>query len=109
VKRFDATRIRWPITSEHLVSPGDLPNEKVLAFDDYLEVEYLYGIYRSGQTSPILNSGVKPYISWLELTRGRSTISTLGTYSNPFSIRVTGWWAGARIADELPDDFVPLN
>jgi hypothetical protein len=109
VKRFDASRIRWPMRQEDLIMPGSLPNEKVLVFDDHLEVEYVYGPRRSAQYPPSSRQEMNPYISWLELTRGRSTISTLGNYSEPFSINITGWWAGQRIADELPFDFVPQN
>jgi hypothetical protein len=109
VKRFDASRIRWPMTPEDLLTPGALPNERVLAFEDHLEVEYLYGPRRSAQHVPFSRSESNPYISWMELTHGRSTITVLGTYNDPFSLKVTGWWAGARIADELPQDFVPQN
>jgi hypothetical protein len=109
VKRFDASRIRWPMTNEDLITPGPLPNEKFLAFDDFLEVEYSYGPRRTSQNAPFSTSETNPYVSWLQLTSWRSTISTLGNYSEPFSIKVTGWWAGARIPDELPFDFIPAN
>jgi hypothetical protein len=109
VKRFDVSRIRWPMSTKDLTAPGPLPNEKVLAFDDFLEVEYLYGPRRSAQNAPFSRSEPKPDISWLELTSGRLTISTLGNYNEPFSLKVTGRWAGERIPDELPFDFVPVK
>ena len=103
VKRFDASRIRWPMTSEDLMAPTTLPNEKVLSFADYLEVEYTLGLRRTAQSFP------NPGISWLELTHGQLTINTLGNYSDPFGLKVTGGWTRARVADELPFDFVPAN
>lgn len=109
VKRFDASRIRWPMTPENLITPCPLPNEKVLSFDDYLEVEYVHGSGRFTRLSPTSRSEPNLNISWLELTRGQLTVSTLGNYSDPFSLKVTGVWAFSRIADELPFDFVPAN
>jgi len=109
VKRFDASHIRWPMTPEDLLTPSPLPNEKVLSFNDYLEVEYVHGSGRLTQLSPTSRSEPNPNISWLELTHGQLTISTLGNYSDPFGLKVTGGWAYSRIADELPFDFVPAN
>ena len=109
VKRFEASRIRWPMTPDDLVMPSTLPNEKVLTFDDYLEVEYVHGSRRLTQLSSMSRIEPNQNISWLELTHGQVTISTLGNYGDPFSLKVTGVWAYSRIADELPFDFVPEN
>jgi hypothetical protein len=105
--RISNGRMRMPVDADEILSPGSVPNEKLLRFHDYLEVEYDNGPGIAWRTPRGIVAGSNAPISWLQLTRDYVTINSMGGYVEPYSLNVTGAWASQRVADALPSDFSP--
>lgn len=100
-------RMRMPVTEDEILFPGSLPNEKLLRFLDYLQVEYASGPGIAWRTQRGMVAGSNSQISWIQLTRDYVTINSMGEYVEPYSLNVSGEWATQRVADALPFDYVP--
>jgi hypothetical protein len=105
--RLSNGRMRMPVSEDEILSPGSVPNEKVLRFQDYLEVEYNNGPGVAWRTprGNIVSSNSQ--ISWVQLSRDFVTINLMGEYIEPYSLNITGAWALQRVADALPSDYLP--
>jgi len=107
--RLSTGRMRMPVSEEEILSPGSVSNEKLLHFQDYLEVEYATGsgmVWRGPRGIAESTSG---QVSWLRLSREYVTINSMGGYVEPYSLNVTGAWSQQRVADALPTDYVPMK
>jgi hypothetical protein len=107
--RLSAGRMRMPVSEEEILSPGSVSNEKLLHFQDYLEVEYSTGsalVWRGPRGIAESTSG---RVSWLRLSREYVTINSTGGYVEPYSLNVTGTWSQQRVADALPTDYLPMK
>jgi hypothetical protein len=98
-----------PVSEEEILAPGSVPNEKVLRFFDYLEVEFDSGPGIVWRGSRGITAGSNSQISWLQLARDYVTINTMGEYVEPYSLNASGEWALQRVADALPADFSPAQ
>jgi hypothetical protein len=102
--RLSNGRMRMSVSEDEILSPGSVPNEKLLRFQDYLEVEYNNGPGVAWRSSRV-NSNSQ--ISWMQLSRDFVTINLMGDYIEPYSLNITGAWSLQRVADALPSDYVP--
>ena len=107
--RLSDGRMRMPLSEDEILSNGSLPNEKLLRFHDYLEVEFETGPGFVWRNPRGIVGGSKAQISWLQLSRDYVTINSMGVYAEPFSLNVTGVWATQRVADALPFDYSPAQ
>lgn len=105
--RLSDGRIRMPLTDDEILSPGQSPNERLLRFHDYLEVEFESGSGIAGRNLRGIAGGSNSQISWLQLVHDFVTINSMGEYVEPYSLNVTGAWARQRVADALPIDYAP--
>jgi hypothetical protein len=107
--RLSNSRMRMPVGEDEILSPGSVPNERLLRFPDYLEVEFDSGpsiVWRSPRG---ISAGSNSQASWLQLARDFVTINSMGEYVEPYSLNVSGEWALQRVADALPFDYSPAQ
>jgi hypothetical protein len=107
--RLSSSKMRMPVSADEILSPGSVENEKVLRFQDYLEVEYSDGPAPAWRSSRGFSEGANGRLSWLRLSREYVTINSMGGYVEPYSLNVTGAWSQQRVADALPADYVPTK
>lgn len=104
--RLSSSHIRMPVGAEDVLSSGSVPNEKLLRFQDYLEVEFESGSMILWRNPRGITAGSNTQTSWLQLTHEYVTINSSGGYVEPYSLNASGEWAKQRVADALPSDFV---
>ncbi|MCX6141636.1 MAG: carboxypeptidase-like regulatory domain-containing protein [Ignavibacteriales bacterium] len=107
--RLSNSRMRMPVSEDEILSSGSVPNEKLLRFLDYLEVEFDSGpsiVWRSPRG---ITAGSNSQSSWLQLARDYVTINSMGEYVEPYSLNVSGEWALQRVADALPFNYSPAK
>ena len=107
--RLSNSRMRMPVGEDEILSAGSVPNEMLLRFLDYLEVEFDSGpsiVWRSPRG---ISAGSNSQTSWLQLARDFVTINSMGEYVEPYSLNVSGEWALQRVADALPFDYSPAQ
>lgn len=112
------------VHEEDLLSAGEFPFEKKLAFQDYLKVVYKYeseskefSYYAERNPSASLvddrivrREGMRfdQQTSALYLSMPSVTINTLGRIYNPFALTAFGYWPWEnKIANQLPYDYEP--
>lgn len=113
---------RAEIERHALLSSGELPNEKVLNFKDFIEVIYTemedpeYIDYRISRDLALGLMKPETHVeaerprqqkSWISLNRVDVIMDTLGYIPDPLSIKTYGYWAWKRVADMLPWDYRP--
>ena len=79
------------IDVDSLISPAGIPEERLLHFDDLLQV------YDSRRN----------VTSWIQLSYGFVVINVHGVVYDPYAIRTFGYWSTLGIAELLPLDYLP--
>lgn len=76
---------------DSLLSPAGIPQEKLLEFNDFLQV------YDSRRN----------VTSWIQLAYSPVLINTMGFIYDPYALRTFGYWSTLGIAELLPKDYLP--
>ncbi|MEO9474548.1 MAG: carboxypeptidase-like regulatory domain-containing protein [Cyclobacteriaceae bacterium] len=112
-----------PINPEDLITPVDDSNEWLLAFDDYLYVEYQKEVASHIYLNEIKNSAnedpeikafreigtgpAAPQRSLIQLRTGEIYVGKDGTIDDRLSIVSLGYWSWERLADLMPINYDP--
>lgn len=80
------------VSPERLLAPGDLPTERRLAFEKYLEIEF---------------NSERERTSWMMTTVPSVLMNEAGYVYSGLDIFVYGYWFHQRIAEALPREYVP--
>ena len=108
---LSATRIpeqRYPAEVEALYTAGEVPTEKILDFDGFVEFIYL----GETETEAFLEWQGRPgrpkyQSSFLWLERGPTVVDYKGDLHDPYGVTSAGFIAFERVADELPKEYRP--
>ncbi len=82
------------IKPERLLAPGDLPSERRLSFEQYLEITF---------------NGERERTSWMTTTAKSVLLNEAGYVYNGLEIFVYGYWFHQRLAEALPREYVPVE
>lgn len=77
---------------EHLLAPAEQSFERLLHFDNYLEINF---------------EGEREKTSWMRTTTDSVLVNTSGYVNNGFDIFIYGYWFHQRIAEALPREYEP--
>lgn len=80
------------VSPERLLAPGDLPTERRLAFENYLEIEF---------------NSERERTSWMMTTVPSVLMNEAGYVYSGLDFFVYGYWFHQRIAEALPREYVP--
>lgn len=106
--------VRQPAGAADVLKSGLYPFERILAFDQYLRVEYLGESPESGffdfWTRQIgWREGVDPkhQTSWLQLDYLDVRMNLEGHIYDPFNMKTYGYWSYERLGEWLPMEYRP--
>ena len=96
----------FDINPNDLILPGGYDFEKMLTFDNYLEVQYTKEMVPSEYPEQIIEYWYQT--SWIKLQYSSSVkINTFGYLYDPYAVHFNGYWSWERLAEALPIDFTP--
>jgi hypothetical protein len=98
--------LRRGVTEDDIVFDSPQPQERVLKFNRYLEIEYTRARLEP-EYDLLEKAGTDNQVSWLTLNREAVTINSRGLISEWFPTISYGYWAWQRMADALPLDYDP--
>ncbi|GIV58366.1 MAG: hypothetical protein KatS3mg042_1279 [Rhodothermaceae bacterium] len=104
-------RERFPVDPATLLKPGEIPSEKILDVQGFLEIIFMGEkedpAYLEWSRQPGL--GRKPgfQTSWINLERGPVVVDYKGDVVDPYGVTFYGYWAFERVADEVPKEYRP--
>ena len=97
----------FDVNPNDLILPGGYDFEKMLTFDNYLEVQYTKEMVPPEYPEQIIEHWYQT--SWIKLQYGSSVkINTLGYLYDPYAVHFNGYWSWERLAEALPIDFTPF-
>lgn len=99
-------KITQLVNTNRLLSPGQIPTERFLKFNNYLQIRYKNEMEESNylrDTRQKRDPG--PQVSWITLESDSVAIDVAGRYFDTYKIKTSGYWAWERLADMLPLEF----
>ena len=82
------------VKPERILSAGDLPTERRLSFENYLEIEF---------------NSERDRTSWMTTTTQSVLLNEAGYVYSGLDVFVYGYWFHQRLAEALPREYVPVE
>jgi hypothetical protein len=103
---------RTPADTDDFMQPGEVPSERVLDFEGFVEVRYLgereteaYQRWRAQAGGRRRGPQFQTSYFWLE--QGPATVDYKGEIVERYGVTVSGYFAFERMADSLPKEYRP--
>lgn len=91
---WEASAAKYVLTKpERLLSPASQPFERMLSFQNFLEITF---------------NREREKTSWIRTTTDSVLINTSGYVNNGFDVFIYGYWFYQRIAEALPREYKPV-
>jgi len=101
---------RYPLDPAEMLKPGEIPTEKIMDFNGFVEIVYQGEkedeAYLSWQKTGHIGKP-KYQTSWINLENGPTTVDYKGDIVDPYGVTFYGYLAFERVADELPKEYRP--
>ena len=109
--RFDTDpAVAIPARAGAFLKPASQPGNRLLAFDDHLQVVYKPDLPASapaGVPGAGARARLDEYASWITLNDGPTEVDRFGYLYDPYAVTTFGRWSRERLADLLPRDYKP--
>ena len=105
------------IDPEKILSSTEIPYEKRLSFDGFIEVRYareradpgFRKFMRLQGASANYDALLRVQTSWIKMNKPNGIVRIDGVLADPYALITYGYWSFERVADMLPLDYKPVT